>query len=114
MSKRLFLAAAAAALFTAISISSASVQAAESACKGLAQAKCVADANCSWVKGYKTEKGKNVAAYCRSKGKGSHAKSKAKGAEKSADEKADAAKKKASTKKKPAKAPAKPKTEKTN
>ena len=49
-------------------ISTASVkgQAADSACKRLAREPCQAQ-GCSWVKSYKTAKGKEVAAFCRKK-----------------------------------------------
>ena len=47
----------------AVSVSS---QAAESPCKRLAQEPCQAQ-GCSWVKSYKTTKGKDVAAFCRKK-----------------------------------------------
>lgn len=70
--------------------------AADSACKGLAQVKCEGASSCSWVKGYKTKEGKNVAAYCRTKGKGAAAaKDKAKDAKKTVSKKADTAKKSA-------------------
>lgn len=41
-------------------------QAAESPCKRLGQEPCQAQ-GCSWVKSYKTAKGKDVAAFCRKK-----------------------------------------------
>ena len=41
-------------------------QAADSPCKRLAQEPCQAQ-GCSWVKSYKTTKGKEVAAFCRKK-----------------------------------------------
>jgi hypothetical protein len=41
-------------------------RAADSACKGLAQDACGTQ-GCSWVKAYKTTKGKDVAAFCRKK-----------------------------------------------
>lgn len=41
-------------------------QAADSPCKGLGQEPCQAQ-GCSWVKSYKTTKGKEVAAFCRKK-----------------------------------------------
>jgi hypothetical protein len=45
---------------------SAKSQAADSSCKRLAQEPCQAQ-GCSWVKSYKTAKGKEVAAFCRKK-----------------------------------------------
>ena len=58
----------AAALVFGGMVSAASVksQAAESPCKRLAQEPCQAQ-GCSWVKSYKTAKGKEVAAFCRKK-----------------------------------------------
>ena len=41
-------------------------QAADSPCKSLGQEPCQAQ-GCSWVKSYKTTKGKEVAAFCRKK-----------------------------------------------
>jgi hypothetical protein len=41
-------------------------RAADSACKGLAQDNCGTQ-GCSWVKAYKTSKGKDIAAFCRKK-----------------------------------------------
>lgn len=38
-----------------------------SPCKGLAEAACKADANCSWVKPGKTKAGKEISGYCRLK-----------------------------------------------
>lgn len=40
---------------------------AASACKGLAEAACGANAGCSWIKATKTKKGKDRKAYCRLK-----------------------------------------------
>lgn len=68
-----------------------SVQAAD--CKGMSESKCTDSGSCTWVSGYKTKSGKEVASYCRNKS------SKKKGMEKSKAKK-DAAKadKKASKK----------------
>jgi hypothetical protein len=41
--------------------------AADPVCKGLATAACSSNASCSWVKPYKTKKGKDVAGFCRKK-----------------------------------------------
>ncbi len=40
---------------------------AASACQGLAEAACGANAGCSWIKATKTKAGKDRKAYCRSK-----------------------------------------------
>jgi hypothetical protein len=47
----------------------ASLLAAEiaSECKGLEQNACSGNQRCSWVKPYKTTKGRDVAAFCRKK-----------------------------------------------
>jgi hypothetical protein len=50
----------------AVVAASVSSQAAESPCKRLGQEPCQAQ-GCSWVKSYKTTKGKDVAAFCRKK-----------------------------------------------
>ena len=56
------------ALFTVFAIGRpATVQAAEIVCKGLANAACTGNTACSWVKPYKTKKGKEVAGFCRKK-----------------------------------------------
>jgi hypothetical protein len=47
-------------------LSAVEVQAADSACKGLAEDSCKTQ-GCSWVKAYKTTKGKDVSAFCRKK-----------------------------------------------
>jgi len=44
-----------------------SLRAAESACKGLANNACSGNSACSWVKAYKTKKGKEIAGFCRKK-----------------------------------------------
>ena len=44
-----------------------SLQAADSVCKGLANAACTGNSVCSWVNPYKTKKGKEVAGFCRKK-----------------------------------------------
>jgi hypothetical protein len=58
-------------LFAAVVIGSLAVrfpiQAAESACKGLATEACAGNAGCSWVKPHKTKKGKDIAGFCRKK-----------------------------------------------
>lgn len=41
-------------------------RAADSPCKGLAQDNCSTQ-GCSWVKSYKTAKGRDVSAFCRKK-----------------------------------------------
>lgn len=43
-----------------------SARAADSACKGLEQTRCESQ-GCSWVKSYKTAKGRDVSAFCRKK-----------------------------------------------
>ncbi len=43
------------------------VQAADPVCKGLATDACSTNAECSWVKPYKTKKGKEVSGFCRKK-----------------------------------------------
>ena len=43
------------------------VSAAASACKGLDQTTCQGSKICSWVKGHKTTKGRDVSAFCRKK-----------------------------------------------
>ena len=107
MSKGLIISAFAAGAFLLLSAGAPAI-AADSACKGLAKTKCEGASSCSWVKGYKTKEGKNVAAYCRTKGKGgAAAKDKAKDAKKSVSKKSD-------TVKKSAKSADKKKTEKTN
>jgi hypothetical protein len=42
-------------------------QAAENVCKGLANAACLGNGGCSWVKPYKAKSGKEVAGFCRRK-----------------------------------------------
>ena len=106
MSKGFLLSAIAAGAVVLMSVGSPAI-AADGACKGLAQAKCEGASSCSWVKGYKTKEGKNVAAYCRTKGKGAAASGKAKDAKKAVSKDADTAKK-------AAKSPTKPSTPKTN
>ena len=44
-----------------------SLQAAETACKGLATDACSGNTGCSWVKPHKTKKGKDIAGFCRKK-----------------------------------------------
>lgn len=41
---------------------------AATACKGLEEAKCVGNAECTWVSGYTRKDGKTVAPYCQGKG----------------------------------------------
>ncbi len=41
--------------------------AAASECKGLDKSGCDGQSGCSWVKSYKTAKGKQVSAFCRKK-----------------------------------------------
>jgi hypothetical protein len=43
------------------------VRAADAACKGLATEACSGNGSCSWVKPYKTKKGKEIAGFCRKK-----------------------------------------------
>jgi hypothetical protein len=58
---------AAALVFSGVaSVAAIESQAAEPSCKGLGQEPCQAQ-RCSWVKAYKTTKGKDVAAFCRKK-----------------------------------------------
>ncbi len=57
---------AAAVVFGAVLSSSGVSHAADAPCKRLAQEPCQAQ-GCSWVKSYKTTKGKEVAAFCRKK-----------------------------------------------
>lgn len=52
-------------VFAASSIPSG--HAAEIVCKELATATCSSNASCSWVKSYKTKKGREVAGFCRKK-----------------------------------------------
>lgn len=40
---------------------------AQTECKGLEQPACATNEGCSWVKAYKTSKGKDVSAFCRKK-----------------------------------------------
>jgi hypothetical protein len=47
--------------------SSTHVLAAGLECKGLEKSNCEGDERCSWVKSYKTSKGKEVSAFCRKK-----------------------------------------------
>jgi hypothetical protein len=42
-------------------------QAAPSICKGLEKSACEINGSCSWVRSYKTSKGKQVSAFCRKK-----------------------------------------------
>jgi hypothetical protein len=56
----------AALVFGGISVASVQSKAADSPCKRLAQEPCQAQ-GCSWVKSYKTTKGKDIAAFCRKK-----------------------------------------------
>ncbi len=56
----------AALVFGAVVSSGGGTRAAESVCKGLEQEPCQAQ-GCSWVKSYKTTKGKDVSAFCRKK-----------------------------------------------
>jgi hypothetical protein len=42
---------------------------AESACKGLEQAVCTGNGNCTWVDGYTRKDGKQVSSHCKSIGK---------------------------------------------
>jgi hypothetical protein len=39
----------------------------ETACKALTTEACTGDKGCSWVKPYKTKKGKEIAGFCRKK-----------------------------------------------
>ena len=50
----------------AVSFDTVKSYAADSPCKRLTQEPCQAQ-GCSWVKSYKTTKGKDVAAFCRKK-----------------------------------------------
>lgn len=43
------------------------LNAAESACKGLANDACSKNTVCSWVDPYKTKKGKEISGFCRKK-----------------------------------------------
>jgi hypothetical protein len=45
----------------------ASSIAAETPCKGLKTDACTGNTTCSWVKPYKTKKGKEIAGFCRKK-----------------------------------------------
>jgi hypothetical protein len=50
----------------AVLVSGFQSRAGDSPCKGLVQEPCQTQ-GCSWVKSYKTSKGKDVAAFCRKK-----------------------------------------------
>ena len=58
-------------LISAVAVGLASgvsgAQAANSPCKGLANAACTGNSACSWVNPYKTKKGKQIAGFCRKK-----------------------------------------------
>jgi hypothetical protein len=58
---------AALALFAAGGFAAMPAHAAETVCKGLATQVCSGNAACSWVKPYKTKKGKDIAGFCRKK-----------------------------------------------
>jgi hypothetical protein len=58
---------AALAVFTTGGFAAAPAHAAETVCKGLATEVCSGNAGCSWVKPYKTKKGKEIAGFCRKK-----------------------------------------------
>ncbi|WP_125461871.1 MULTISPECIES: hypothetical protein [Rhodomicrobium] len=51
----------------AMALSAPNAHAAASPCKGLAQQGCESKGACSWVKAYKTTKGRDVSAFCRKK-----------------------------------------------
>ena len=51
----------------AMAMSAPNARAADSPCKGLEQTGCEAKGGCSWVKAYKTTKGRDVSAFCRKK-----------------------------------------------
>ncbi len=55
------------ALFCALSVN-ASVVAAASQCKGMAQSACSSEAACRWVDGYTRKDGRSVSAHCRLNG----------------------------------------------
>jgi hypothetical protein len=59
-----------AALATAVVLvlSTPGTSLAATACKGLEEAKCVGNAECTWVSGYTRKDGKTVAPYCQGKG----------------------------------------------
>ena len=52
---------------TSLVIGMSLAKAETSPCKGLTEAACGANGACTWVKGYKTKKGKDMSAYCRKK-----------------------------------------------
>lgn len=52
---------------TGFVVGMAAAQAETSPCKGLTETACGTNNVCTWVKGHKTKKGKEVAAYCRKK-----------------------------------------------
>lgn len=59
-------AAAVATLVAALTVGT-DVSADSSPCKGLAEDACRSQDRCSWVKPYKTTKGRDVSAFCRKK-----------------------------------------------
>jgi hypothetical protein len=59
---------ATAAAILAFSLAGASAaEKAPSPCKGIAEAACKVETNCSWVKARKAKTGKEIAGFCRSK-----------------------------------------------
>lgn len=54
-------------LLCVLTLSSASIAAAKSECKGLDKQTCEDKGTCSWVKSYTTKKGTQVNAFCRKK-----------------------------------------------
>jgi hypothetical protein len=56
-----------AGVLAALAFTAATPSFAASACKGLTESACAANAGCSWVKGFTTKKGRVVKAFCRKK-----------------------------------------------
>ena len=75
MSNTLPVRSVAAILSTLVILASSNAAIAAGSCKGLAQAACGEQASCTWIKSYKTSKGKTVDAYCRNKPSSSKGKS---------------------------------------
>ena len=56
-----------AGLVLAVFLAGASAGRAASECKGLEKQPCESKESCSWVRAYKTSKGREVSAFCRKK-----------------------------------------------
>jgi hypothetical protein len=55
------------AVFAIGGVNPVQAAAANTVCKGLATDACSSSAGCSWVKPYKTKKGKEISGFCRKK-----------------------------------------------